>query len=387
MRLLHTADWHLGRIFHGVHLTEDQAHVLDELVRLVADARPDAVLVAGDVFDRAVPPQEAVALLDEVLSRIVLGLEVPVVLVAGNHDSPERLAFGAEMLARSRLHVAGRVAAEPRPVVLEDAHGPVEVWPVPFLEPAVVREALGDGEVHDQRAALAAMLDRVRAAATPGRRQVLVAHAAVAGCATSESERPLAIGGAETVEPALFEGFHYVALGHLHRPQAAGAGHVRYAGSLLKYSFSEIDHVKSVTLVELDRAGRCRTEAIPLAPRRDLRRIEGRIAEIEARGPEGPSEDYLLVRLLDEGPVVDPMGRLRRIYPNVLHVERPRWTPQADGAARPDVHRRLSDEDLFAAFFEQMTGEALDAEARETLREVLDALRREEAGRAAEGAP
>ena len=181
MRILHTADWHLGKIFHNVHLTDDQAHVLDQFVALARDSRPDAVIIAGDVFDRAVPPPEAVTLWDEIITRLVRDTPAHVVVIAGNHDSPDRLGLNARLLEESRVHLRTRFTPAPQPLVLEDAHGPVEVWPVPFLEPAVVREALGEGEIHDQRAALAAMLDRVRAAATPGRQQVLVAHAAVVG--------------------------------------------------------------------------------------------------------------------------------------------------------------------------------------------------------------
>ncbi|ROR32694.1 exonuclease SbcCD subunit D [Inmirania thermothiophila] len=382
MRILHTADWHLGRILHGVHLTDDQAHVLEQLVALAREFRPDLVVIAGDVYDRAVPPQEAVALLDEVLTRLCGELRLPVVLTAGNHDSPERLAFGARLLAGQRLHVVGGIGPEPRPLRFEDRHGAVEVWALPFLDPLRVRHALDDEAVRDQPQALAAVLARVRAARDPARRSVLVAHAAVLGCETSESERPLAIGGAETVPASLLAGFDYVALGHLHRPQGVDGAAIRYAGSLLKYSFSEIGHEKSVTLVEMDGAGACRMEAVALAPRRDLRRIEGTLAELE-RGAAGDPrrDDYVVARLLDPGPVLDAMGRLRRVYPNVLHIERPILdAPAGEGLAASAPAGRLGDEALFAAFFEQVTGAPLDEAGRRLLAEVLEALERRRRG-------
>jgi len=276
MRFVHTADWHLGRILHGVHLTEDQAYVLDELIEIVRDARPDVVIVAGDIYDRAVPPQDAVSLLDDVLSRLVAKVGVPVVLIAGNHDSPERLSFGARLLANSNLHVFGPLLPEYRPVVLEDNYGPVNIYAIPFAEPPVVREKIGGNDIRDHDSALRQILQHIRAKQPTDRRSILVVHAAVVGGKTSDSERPLSIGGSETVDPAIFEGFDYVALGHLHQPQSSGEDHIQYSGSILKYSFSEASHRKSVTIVEMDATGKCAIERIVLSPRRDVRRIKGK---------------------------------------------------------------------------------------------------------------
>ncbi len=375
MRFLHTADWHLGRILHGARLIEDQAHILDQIVAVARDARPDAVLIAGDVYDRAVPPPEAVELLDETLCRLVIDLDLPVIVIAGNHDSPQRTGFGARILGRQRLHVAGAFGP-PQPVVLEDRHGRVTVWPLPYADPPMVRAAFEDEGIatHDQAmtAAVGRMSDR-------GGRAVLVAHAFVDGGAECESERPLSVGGSGAVSGTQFAGFSYVALGHLHRPQTAGGAAVRYAGSPLKYSFSEVDHAKSLALVEIDAAGTATVETVPLSPRRDLRILEGTLAELTGGGLRGPRDDYLLVRLADDGPVYDAMARLRQTYPNVLHIERLRLSAAAagggEGAAR---HRRLGPVDHFAAFFRYVEGEDLSEAQRAVLTATVDELLRAE---------
>ncbi|HSI34210.1 MAG TPA: exonuclease SbcCD subunit D, partial [Tepidisphaeraceae bacterium] len=355
MRFIHTADWHLGRLFHGVHLTEDQRYALLQLVDLVRETKPDAVLVAGDIYDRAIPPPEAVDLLDEVLCKIVLEAKVPVVLIAGNHDSPHRLNFGSRLLKDNRLYVTGQMTAAIRPVTFADAFGEVRVYPVPYAEPATVREALGDGAgpcvCHDS--AMREVCGRIRAGHEGGR-SIMVGHAFVMGGAECESERPLSVGGAGTVAAGHFAGFDYVALGHLHAPQTIWNGErreasndgstptpvesdrgaslvsrsiatqVRYSGSLLKYSFDEADQAKGVYVVEMDGDGRCAVESIHLTPKRDVRRVSGTMADLLAGDGDGKSrDDYVEVTILDDGPVIDPVGRLRQVYPNVMQIKRP----------------------------------------------------------------
>ena len=379
MRLMHTSDWHLGRILHGVHLTEDQAHVLDQFVALVQDSQVDAVLIAGDVYDRAVPPPEAVALLDESLARLVRGLQVPVLIIAGNHDSPTRLAFASRLLEDQGLHVVGALPSTPRCIVIRDQHGPVYVYALPYAEPAVVRASLANSALYDHETAMQALLTQVRAAHPDGARAVLMTHAFVLGGAESESERPLSVGGAGTVPATCFAGFHYVALGHLHRPQTVGAAAIHYAGSLLKYSFAEANHTKSVSLVDIDAYGRCTVERIPLTPRREVRCLTGTLAEILTGPQAGESrDDYLMVTLLDREPILDAMGKLRSVYPNVLHLIRPQLTPTGDGYSQRGDHRRLSDVELFNAFFEQMTGERLNPAQAEAYTAVIETLRQGE---------
>ncbi|MBK7978275.1 MAG: exonuclease SbcCD subunit D [Deltaproteobacteria bacterium] len=386
MRFIHTADWHLGRLFHGVHLTDDQAHVLEQLVRLAAEEKADALIVAGDVYDRAVPPPEAVSLLDEVVSKLVLDHHVPVVIIAGNHDGPDRLAFGSRILAERGLHVLGTPTATPAPIRFTDRHGVVEVFSAPFADPATYRACLARDDLHDHDTALSAWLTVARAARNPLARSVLVGHAFVRGGAESESERPLSVGGAGAVDVARLAGFAYVALGHLHRPQAlCEDGSIAYSGSLLKYSFSEEDHPKSVSVVEIDGRGRAKVERVALTPRRDLRTLEGHLAELlvgrTATGPvSGSREDYFRIRLLDTGTLLDPMGKLRAVYPNVLALERPEVeglaAPGASGAARD--RRKLGDLELFEAFAREVGGAELGAEERALLTEVLTRLDRDE---------
>jgi exonuclease SbcD len=381
MRILHTSDWHLGRLFHGVHLTDEQAHVLDQLVALVADAKPDVLIVAGDVYDRSVPPVEAVELLDDTLTRIAVDLATPVVMIAGNHDSPERIGFGSRLLARSAVHLAGDVAADLTPVRLGDEHGPIEVFPIPYAEPAVVRARLQDDGVRDHQGAMGALIARARATRTPGSRAVLVAHAFVTGGSESESERPLSVGGAATVAAASFEGFNYVALGHLHRPQHAGSERVVYSGSLLKYSFAEASHRKSVSLVEIDAAGAVRTEAVELTPRRDVRTITGSLAEVLAGPASGDSrDDYVSIALTDRGAILDAIGRIREVYPYCLHVDRSAFLKagsEALAGTRAD-HRRRTVDELFDDFVRAMTGESMTEEERAAFAEIVDGMERVE---------
>ena len=379
MRFLHTSDWHLGRIFHGVHLTDDQAHVLEQFIELVKDVTPDVVLIAGDVYDRSVPPIEAVRLLDETITRILLDCRVPVIMIAGNHDSPERLGFGTRLLARQGLYVISRVNGNPTPVILNDAHGPVYFCPIPYAEPPVVREVLSVTDALDHDRALRLLTGRLLAHVPAGARSVALAHAFVAGGEVSESERPLSVGGTGAVDWSCFQSFHYTALGHLHGPQSAGSAGIRYAGSLLKYSFAESASRKSVTLVEMDGAGEVQVEEMILTPRRDVRCLSGYLDELMTMTGDSPDrDDYLMVTLKDTGAILDVIGKLRSVYPNVLHIERPCLTGAGELRGPGGDHRRVNEADLFASFFEQVTGEHLQHDLQQTFTETLESLYRQE---------
>jgi len=379
MRLLHTSDWHLGRLFYNVHLTEDQAHVLEQLVALAKEAKVDAVLVAGDAYDRAVPPADAVTLLDEVLSRLVLDVGVPTILIAGNHDSPERIDFGSRLLAERGLHLVGSLGAQVRCVELCDAHGAVDVLAIPYAAPEEVRASLDVSEVHSHHAAMERLTELARARRTPGHRSVLLAHAFVVGGLACESERTLTVGGSGEVGSSAFNGFDYAALGHLHRPQAIGDGTLRYSGSLLKYSFSEASHCKSVTVVELDARGSVSTELVELSPRRDVRVLEGHLEELIAAGrSDAAAEDYLLARVMNPEPVLNAMGRLREVYPNVLHVERPVLEATERLAGPERDHRELSTIELFRGFYAHATSQSLGDEHRESVVAAIESVRRSE---------
>jgi exonuclease SbcD len=365
MRFLHTADWHLGKTLCNASLIEDQAHVLDQVALAVKECRPAALVVSGDVYDRSVPPKEAVKLLDEFLSRVVRGLGVPVLLIAGNHDSPERLGFGSDLLREQGLHVAGTWSPTDAPVVIQDTVFHL----LPYTDPATARYVLQDEAPRSHQDAMAAQLAHLREHGPEGRRSVVVAHAFVAGGQSSDSEAALMVGGTGEVDGRLFEPFDYTALGHLHRPQdVGGMAHVRYAGSLLKYSASEASHVKAMTLVELPERGEARTEPLPFSPRRDLRRLKGHFQDLfEATGNR---EDYLFIELLDQGPVIDAMARLRQVYPNLLSVQDATETLAEPGVLNVD-HRSLDPETLFERFFLETTERGLSDEERGIYREIL----------------
>jgi len=368
----------LGRLFYGEYLTDEQAHILDQFVDLVRDARPDAIVIAGDIYDRGVPPTGAVELLDEIISRILLDCHTPVIAIAGNHDSPERIGFGNKLLARQGLHVVGPLTGTYQPVTLADEHGPVYFVPLTYAEPATVRLNLAAEEASDHTAAMACYIRHATQAVPAGARKVAVAHAFLTGGEPSESERPLSVGGSSMVNASLFSSFHYTALGHLHRPQAVGAPHIRYSGSLMKYSFAEAGHKKGVYMVEMDKAGAVRIETVELRPRRDVRCIKGMFQDL-MKGPQNNEnrEDYILAELHDTLPVLDALGQLRSIYPNVLSID-PRYRASGgeNGGTAVD-HRKLTEKDLFAAFAEQMTGTALSAEQTAALDGVLEELIRE----------
>ncbi|WP_103019423.1 exonuclease SbcCD subunit D [Salinibacter altiplanensis] len=391
MRFLHTADWHLGKLLHGKHLTDDQRGLLRQLCGIVEDTRPDVVLMAGDVYDRSVPPSPAVELLDDTLSELVLELGVPVVAIAGNHDSPDRLDFGSRILRRQGLHVFSKPAAEPGVVTIEDEHGPVHIAGLPYAEPPQARQVFDNPGIKTHDEVVAAQAEAARdVIPNEEERSIAVAHVFAKGGELADSERPLAVGGAETVSASRFDGFDYVALGHLHRRQQVGEDHIQYSGSLMKYSFDEVHHDKSVHLVEMDAEGTCEIRRIPLTPERDLRRVEGTLSEIQAGGgsgdgsgssPDKNEEDYIWVTLEEEGPVVDAMSRIRETYPNALHVEQQARVDESSLSGLASDLEAQSEEEVFEEFAAHATGnESLSEGHQEVLEEAIGRLEEEERG-------
>jgi DNA repair protein SbcD/Mre11 len=377
MRFVHTSDWHLGRIFHGVHLTDDQAFAIDRLVELLEKAQPDLLIVAGDIYDRSVPPVDAVKLLDDSLLRIVKGLQIPTVMIAGNHDGPERLSFASRLLDDNGLHLIGACNAI-APIIIEDQHGPVEIHGYPYAEPADVRSAGIDETVKSHNAALQALVNH-SLTENNGSRKLALAHAFVTGGTVSDSERTLAVGGAAEVGRECFAPFNYTALGHLHRPQQAGEETVRYSGSLLKYSFSEETDEKGVLIGELDAEGNVSVEFEPITPRHDMRRISGEFEELLI--PTGTSqarEDYLEITLTDRGPILDAMDRLRRTYPNLLNIRRQVATAGAGTDLEMVDPRKMDYLDIFRNFYEQVTGEGLAGRDSTVMTEIFNEILKEE---------
>jgi exonuclease SbcD len=381
MRFIHTADWHLGRLFHGVHLTDDQRFSLQGLVRLAEERQVDAVVIAGDVFDRAVPPTEAVDLLDDIVATLALDLGVQVVMIAGNHDSPVRLEYLSGLVRRAGVHVTGRVGAIPAPALLKGADGAhVRFWPLAYTDPEMARYELGRDDIHTHEAAMRAQLESVAPQLGGADLDVLVGHAFVLGCRESESERPLTVGGSGAVPVSLFEGFDYVALGHLHQPQTAGSERVRYAGSLLKYSFDEVAQRKSVTVVDLGAGGALQVEEVSLPVKRDAIRVRGCLAELaEASVDPALADAYVEVILTDREAVLDPVEKLRRVFPYLLSLRREEaaWGACGPGPARTVIRTR-STLDLFADFFAEVRGDPLSESQSEFLTAVLTEMERQE---------
>lgn len=373
MRILHLADLHLGKIFHDVHLTADQAHLLDQAASLAQDEKVDVVVISGDIYDRSVPPVEATEILDDFLSRLVLGHNIKVVLIPGNHDSAERIAFGSRLLKDRGLHIA----ADPffcTPIEIDDPHGNVTFLPIPYIEPITFRRHLGDTEIPDFTAAYRHLL----AGCPSAGRTVCVAHCYAAGGEGSESERPLAIGGSSLVDAGLFAPYSLTLLGHLHRPQKVGPN-AWYAGAPLRYSFSELDHDKRFSIFDLDAAGTFTRTTFPVKPLRELRQLSGTLDEILKGAESDPApDDYLSITLTDRGALFDYAPRLRELYPNVLSIVREQGEGEGDTLGIREL-RKLTDLQITERFFAHVSREP-DAEEQELLTGLIDELNRREGG-------
>ncbi|UWE10040.1 exonuclease SbcCD subunit D [Actinacidiphila bryophytorum] len=377
MRLLHTSDWHLGRSLHRVSLLDAQRAFLDHLVATVRDRDVDAVLVAGDIYDRAVPPLAAVELYDGALHALA-ELGVPTVMISGNHDSARRLGVGAGLMGRAGVHLRTDPATCDRPVVLHDTHGDVAVYGLPYLEPALVRDELG-AERADHPAVLGAAADRVRAdlATRPaGTRSVVLAHAFVTGAAPCDSERDITAGGVPSVPAGLFDGIDYTALGHLHGCQTL-TERIRYSGSPLAYSFSEEHHRKSMWLVDLGPGGEVTAERVDTPVPRRLARLRGRLADLLADPAHDKHADAWVEAVLTD-PVrpYEPMAALAERFPHVLSLGFEPEGREDDPAA--SYARRLagrSDQQIAEDFVGHVRGSAPDPHEQRVLREAFDAVR------------
>jgi exonuclease SbcD len=350
---MHLADLHLGKIFHDVHLTDDQAHILDQIVEMAIEGRVEVVAISGDVYDRSVPPVQATVVMDDFLTRLI-DMGIRVVMTPGNHDSPERISFGSRLMRSRGLFIASGLPGKVTPVVIEDARGPVSFYPLPYVEPLLVRKSLEDQDVSDFDSAMA----RVMAGIQNGNgRSVCLAHCFTNGGESSESERPLSIGGSSLVGTGHFDRFQLTLLGHLHRPQKI-SDTIFYAGSPLAYSFQESAHVKTVAIYDLAADGSFTRELLPLIPLRRVRTISGVLAEVLAGWDEDPGrDDYLWVELTDRGALFDYASRIRSVYPNVLNITRTAY--ENDGPTERIDIRGRSETEIVASFFRHVTGEEL----------------------------
>ena len=362
MKFAHISDLHLGKRLNEASLLTDQRHILRQILRILREERPDALLIAGDIYDKAVPPAEAVQLFDDFLSELA-GLGLETFIISGNHDSPERIAFGGRVMDRSGIHLSPVYGGTVKPTVLEDELGPVGVYMLPFIKPTHVRRWFPEEEIQSYTDALRVALTHLE----PGpERRVLVAHQFVTGAERSESEERT-VGGLDNVDAGVFSDFDYVALGHIHAAQSIGSERLRYCGTPLAYSFSECGQEKSVTFAQLGEKGTLRVYTAPLEPLRPLRRLRGSFAELtgEACAAEHDREDYTHITLTDEEDVPEAMARLRRFYPNLLSLDydnrRTRSSALVQAAREQEQKSPL---DLLEEFYQQQNDRPMRAEQR-----------------------
>lgn len=385
MKFIHTADWHLGKLLKEHSMTEDQEWLLNnQFLPLVDDEKPDVILLSGDVYDRSYPPEEAVELFDRMTEEIVGKRKIPFIIISGNHDSAERLAVASRLLKWQGLYIFGPLTRL-SPVILEDADGKVAFCPLPYAEPARVRVMMntlglkGADQVHSYEEA-ETVLSRYLLSLLPAEplRKVALAHAFAAGGTPSESERPLSIGGYDRISDAVFEEYDYTALGHLHRPQKTQkeSEKIQYSGSLMRYSFDEVNQKKGVIVGELDKEGKVYTTFHELVPRYQVRCMEGAFDTLMSEETE-PSDDYLQIRLNDETPVIDAMPKLRAKFPHALGVEQDMGYREDEGSR--NIHlEQMSDEDILKRFVHQFRDRDLTEEEEKLALQTWDTVYRKE---------
>lgn len=385
MKFIHTADWHLGKLLKEHSMTEDQEWLLNNrFLPLVDEEKPDVILLSGDVYDRSYPPEEAVELFDRMTEEIVGKRKIPFIIISGNHDSAERLAVASRLLKWQGLYIFGPLTRL-FPVILEDADGKVAFCPLPYAEPARVRVMMntlglkGADQVHSYEEA-ETVLSRYLLSLLPAEplRKVALAHAFAAGGTPSESERPLSIGGYDRISDAVFEGYDYTALGHLHRPQKTQkeSEKIQYSGSLMRYSFDEVNQKKGVIVGELDKEGKVHTTFHEMVPRYQVRCMEGAFDTLMSEETE-PSDDYLQIRLTDETPVIDAMPKLRTKFPHALGVEQDMGYREDEGSR--NIHlEQMSDEDILKRFVHQFRDRDLTEEEEKLALQTWDTVYRKE---------
>lgn len=383
MRILHTADWHLGKIVNGIHMTDDQAYVLEQFFEIIERYSPDLIINAGDIYDRAIPPKEAVDLLDQTLTRLMTDYQIPMLMISGNHDSPDRLHFGSQLFRNHQLYIQSKFHLPIEPVTFTDEAGPVHFYLIPYFEPADVQAFYPDQKITTHQAAMLAVIDSIKENIDPTQRHVCIAHAFLAGGMESDSEDRLSmIGGSPYVDVNLFEAFNYVALGHLHQPQKISTDRVQYSGSLLKYSFSEASQKKSMTLIDLDQQGQVYFERIPLQPKHDLRVMTDYFDHLLSSNHYQASEDYLHIQLLDDGQILDPITQLRKKFPNILRLEKmiKKSDRSLNELARVKKNQQRTELELFEDFYLEMTDDPLSEKRKQMLQTTIDYIKQKERG-------
>ena len=374
MKLIHLSDIHLGKRVNEFSMLEDQAHILKKILAVVDEEKPDGVLIAGDVYDKSVPSTEAVQLFDDFLVRLA-ERKLPVFIISGNHDSPERLSFANRLIDAAGIHLAPVYNGVVEPITLSDEYGPVNVYMLPFIKPAHVRGFFPDTEITGYSDAVAAAIGRMNIDKT--QRNVLITHQFVTGAQRSDSEE-LLVGGTDNIGAEVFCDFDYVALGHIHGPQNMDSGRIRYCGSPLKYSFSEAAQQKSVTVAELKEKGTLEIHTVPLIPRRDMVELKGSYQQLTLREfyeNTTYQEDYTHITLTDEEDIPDAVAKLRAVYHNLMKLDydntRTRHSAAISGAENVETRSPI---DLFAEFYELQNGLPMSAEQTELVASLIEKI-------------
>ena len=374
MKLIHLSDLHLGKNVNGYSMLEDQRYILAKIIQIIDAEKPDGVILAGDIYDKPVPPAEAVELFDHLLVKLA-ERHLQVFVISGNHDSAERIAFGARLMDVTGIHLSPVYDGTVTPYHLQDEYGDVMIYSLPFIKPVHVRRYYPDEEIAGYTDALRTAISHMDI--DDSKRNVLITHQFVTGASRSDSEE-VSVGGSDNVDASVFEAFDYTALGHIHGPQNIIPDKVRYCGTPLKYSFSEAGHQKSVTVVELKEKGSVHVRTVPLEPKRDLVEIRGTYEEVTRKSfYEGTNwrEDYMHITLTDEEDVPDAITKLKVIYKNLMKLEydNRRTRSQAEGTGASDVERK-SPLQLFEELYEQQNGAPLDPEQNEFLKGLIESI-------------
>ncbi|CEO05223.1 exonuclease SbcD [[Clostridium] sordellii] len=395
MKIIHTSDWHIGKIVNEFSMIEDQKYILNKLIELIEIEDPKVLLIAGDIYDRSIPPVEAVELLNETLNKLIIEKNIKVLAISGNHDGGERLSFGGSILEKQGLYIAGRDEELYKKVTIEDENKNINFYLVPYKDPALTRKILEDKEIKSHNDAMISVVNKIKRELNKKEKNILVGHGyitmkrkdaikelenkyEVAELETSESERPLSIGGTDLIDGNIFEDFDYVALGHLHGRQKVGREEMRYSGSLLKYSFSEVNQKKGVYVLDINKENNIDIDFKPMKPLRDLRIIKGNIEDLleEGRHIKEGKNDYIQAILTDDEELINPMEKLKSVYPNTMLITRERKKEiTEDKTSAKGEYKKKSKLELFKEFYDDLGNGDYTKEKEEvlinTINEVL----------------
>ena len=399
MKIIHTGDWHIGKIVNEFSMIEDQKYILNKLVELIKKEKPDALVIAGDVYDRSIPPVEAVELLNKIFEEVLIDNGVKILAIAGNHDSAERLSFGSSILEKNGLYIVGDIENEFKKVTISKDDKNFNFFLIPYIEPAVLRKRYEDSTIKNHNDAMKFIVNKIKNEMDNSEVNIAVAHGYVtlnrekalecsdedkyraAEIEVSESERPLSIGGTDLIDGDIFKEFDYVALGHLHGRQKVGKDSIRYSGSLLKYSFSEVNHKKGVTIIEVNDKDNMVIRNEEIKPIRDMRVIRGHLDDLieAARESEEGTENHIQAILTDEGELIDPIGKLRAVYPNVMLLRKEEKNSMLDSLTAASAgYKNKSEIELFKEYYERLGDGEFSKEKEDVMISVIEEALREE---------